>query len=46
MILNIHDADISGTLKSIADDIDKEYRAVADVLKNFPAVKAEIAGGI
>ena len=45
---DIHDSDaeVNTTLKSIADDIDKEYKAVAGVLKNFPAVKAEIAGGI
>lgn len=34
------------TLDSIVEDIDEEYKAVADVLKNFPAVKAETSGGI
>ena len=43
---NLIDGDISGTLKDIAGDIDGEYDKVKDVLKNFPAVKAEIAGGI
>ncbi|MBQ6971859.1 MAG: hypothetical protein IJP86_05830 [Synergistaceae bacterium] len=40
------DGDITGTLEAIAHDIDREYDAVKDVLKNFPAVKAEVAGGI
>ena len=43
---NLIEGDISTTLASIAGDIDKEYEKVQDVLKNFPAVKAEIAGGI
>ena len=41
-----NDSSTKTTLDSIVDDIDREYKKVADVLKNFPTVKAEIAGGI
>ncbi len=34
------------TLASIVKDIDGEYDKVKDVMKNFPAIRAEIAGGI
>ena len=40
----INDTDISATLKSIAEDIDDEYKKVAGVLADFPAIKAEITG--
>lgn len=43
---NLIEGNIESTLNSIVKDIKKEYDKVADVLKNFPAVKAEIAGGI
>ena len=33
-------------IDDIANDIKKEYESVADVLKNFPVIKAEAAGGI
>ena len=40
---NLIEGNINATLASIAGDIDGEYEKVKDVLKNFPAVKAEIA---
>ena len=40
------DGDTKTTLTSIVKAIDDEYTKVADVLKNFPAVKAEIFGGV
>lgn len=43
---NLIEGNISATLASIAGDIDGEYEKVKDVLNNFPAVEAEIAGGI
>ncbi|MBR0247613.1 MAG: hypothetical protein IJQ70_01435 [Synergistaceae bacterium] len=42
----INDADISGTLKSIAKEIDGEYEKVANVLADFPVIKAEIVGAL
>lgn len=33
-------------IDDIANDIKKEYESVAHVLKNFPVIKAEAAGGI
>ena len=41
---NFIDGNIKSTLDSIVKDIDGEYNKVKSVLKNFPAVKAEIAG--
>lgn len=41
-----NDNSTKSTLESIIDDIDEEYDKVKDVLKNFPAVKAEIFGGV
>ena len=42
----INDTDISGTLKSIAKEIDGEYEKVANVLADFPVIKAEIVGAL
>ncbi len=42
---NLIEGNVKATLASIAGDIDREYNKVRDVLKNFPVIKAEIAGG-
>ena len=43
---NLIEGDIESTLDDIVHDIDKEYDKVKSVLKNFPVIKAQIAGGI
>ena len=43
---NLIEGNIESTLADIVHDIDKEYDKVKSVLKNFPVIKAQIAGGI